>query len=228
MNPQSGETTERSRYSKSIMSYKNQTENETYGTSQPEIQERSSNPEIASDFKDSDEYGSSDPTLEDTVKMQSNDPRSPMRKLLDLILEMRDVDLENCLHVYQEMMEFKDPTTFTREEEYSICKKALTEIHGKTESRYRQEKDQFWSERDQLQKKVDELCVKVEAFEKKENHSQAQAPLGEKIDKIKQETREKNSFGEIEKESKVNEDIGKFQRQLESEQETDKKLGKSR
>ncbi|XP_062612218.1 synaptonemal complex protein 1-like [Saccostrea cucullata] len=235
MNPHSAENFERSRSPNSIFSFKKRTEIDDIGTSQPDVQEDSDF--IAHGFQvDSSETNidttSSDLNLEHAEKKQQEDPESPVKKLMDFMQEMRDVDIEKCYQDYKTMMESRD-RTFTKEEVHAEFRKPSTKGYKKTESRYGQEEDEFLSERDRLQKKVDELCVKMEAFEKKEKNYSHTDSFEKEIDKIKQEYEEKyrelndnckkaleKRFSEeMEKENKLNEDIRILQRQIQTYQE---------
>lgn len=53
--------------------------------------------------------------LHEEAEETEEDPRTPIRKLLDLAGDLRNLDVEKCLYDYKAMMEFKDPMVLTRE-----------------------------------------------------------------------------------------------------------------
>ncbi|XP_061184358.1 uncharacterized protein LOC133192358 [Saccostrea echinata] len=245
LNPHGDDISERSRSPYSITNYRSYLDKDIkYGTSQSNVQQSGSIPGTAQrlqmDLPETHLHTSSSASnLEHVENDLLEDPRSPIRKLLDFMQDIHDVDIERCLRDYKAMMESRDPTALTREEEYVRSKKSLTEVVDKrSESRCRRERDQFRNERDQLQKEVDELHAKVTVLEKMEKEFNPSEALGKEIEKIKQEYEEKNrelndkwkkalekkGLEEMEKETKLKEDIEKLQKQLEEKQKMESKL----
>lgn len=71
--------------------------------------------EALSESSDLHTSSSASNLLHEEAEETEEDPRTPIRKLLDLAGDLRNLDVEKCLYDYKAMMEFKDPMVLTRE-----------------------------------------------------------------------------------------------------------------
>lgn len=140
------------------------------------------------------------------------DPRSSLRKLLDCVKELQDLDVEKCLRDYRIIKEASDPNGLTKEEEYVKSNKSLPRMESHDD------------EKDHLKRKVMELQAKVSALENQDGTSK------QEMERVKNEYREKKdalllkwkevldkkTAEALEKETKFQEQIHNLNRQLKS------------
>lgn len=151
---------------------------------------------------------------EEGDKPEPVDPRSSLRKLLDCVKDLQDLDVEKCLRDYKIIKEASDPMGLTKEEEYAKSNKSLPRIESHD------------NEKDNLRRKVSELQAKVSALENQDGTSK------QEVERVKKEYREKKDalllkwrevLGKkeaeaLEKETNFQEQIDDLKRQLKSKE----------
>lgn len=109
---------------------------------------------------------------EEGDKPEPVDPRSPLRKLLDCVKELKALDVDKCLDDYRRVQEAHNPSALTQEEEYIKSNKSVTKIKSHDD------------EKDRLRKEVSELQTKLFAWENQDVTRQ-------EVERIKKEYDEK-------------------------------------
>ncbi|KAK3099940.1 hypothetical protein FSP39_012177 [Pinctada imbricata] len=160
------------------------------------------------------------------TKEGSTDPRSNVRKVLDLVSLIRDVDLEKAMYEYRTMKESSDPSGLTKEDEYQrTSDDTVLSKHPSIPdtSRVEAERDALKMEVEELHKKMTEMTAKMEEVSMKRN--QESESENKEIQKLKKqiEESEKRKMTTLEEWKKVLEDYDMKELNMKAEMDALKK-----